>query len=917
MGGLLRINGFLAFVLWLSCLPTLVVTQSVDATVVGTVADSGGGILPGATVTATSAATGLVRSTTSDGSGRYVLRSLPAGRYEIRAEMAGMTTEIRREQEINVGTTVTVDFTLNVGGLAETVEVRSETPLLETSKNTLSRTVQSKEIDALPVVGRDFAALAALAPGVTRTGPGMGVEIGGNRGFQNAVQVDGVSSERNNIGTQRIAYAQDWIQEFQVMTGQYSAEFGQASGGVLNAVTKSGSNQTLGRAYGFFRDDAWDAMPTFATRKPPLEQQRAGGTVGGPLRRNSIFYFAGVEVLNNNSSNIVNSSFPEANVTVPFAQDQQLYLGKVDYTVTPAHTLRVRYNTQRVDTTGSGIGGQNTEEHGRQGTTRATDTIFNWTWAASDRWLHETRVAYGSFMGGDTCNYAERNPSGPWFMLDYPAANFRCPVNFGRIGERQYHALHNVSWNAGAHQVKLGAQVQRLRHHGNFRNSADGQYAFERDIPFALDNPASYPYLFRVDVPTTTAFDMRSWSVGGFVQDSWSVNQDFTLNAGLRYDIDTIFTSLNPYVRLDRGMHTINLDANNFAPRVGFAWTPFDDRKRTLIRGGAGLYYDQNHNNIAGILVQNNIQVDRSITINANVPFENPFGTPAAARRFLAEALAQNRIPDLSSVAATIRNTVDVDEDFRVPASAQFSGGIARQFSPGLSLTADVLYTRGVDQYLSRNVNIDPVTLQPINPNYNGISSWGNIGKTHYRALQLQANWAASARHLMKLAYTLANTTSNTSSTLSGGNATNPFDPSEDQGPADNDVRHVLSVNGSTRLPLGIEAAGIVSYRSALPYSATTNEQLDSDPWPDRPEPRNARRGDSALSVDVRLSKLIPLGRVGTGMAFVELFNLTNRVNYESFIGTITSTSFGQPTTAAPMRRVQLGFRLDFSGTRP
>jgi hypothetical protein len=166
---------------------------------------------------------------------------------------------------------------------------------------------------------------------------------------------------------------------------------------------------------------------------------------------------------------------------------------------------------------------------------------------------------------------------------------------------------------------------------------------------------------------------------------------------------------------------------------------------------------------------------------------------------------------------------------------------------------------------------------------------------------------------LVKVAYTLASTRSNTNSTLSAGAATNPFDYSEDEGPANSDVRHTLAVNGSTTLPLGLQLSGILTCRSGLPYSATSNApRPDGKPFSFRPEPRNARRGDSATSADIRVAKNMRVGARHAATAFVEVFNVTNTLNYGNYIGTITSSVFGQPTTAGPMRRTQLGFRFDF-----
>jgi hypothetical protein len=253
-----------------------------------------------------------------------------------------------------------------------------------------------------------------------------------------------------------------------------------------------------------------------------------------------------------------------------------------------------------------------------------------------------------------------------------------------------------------------------------------------------------------------------------------------------------------------------------------------------------------------------------------------------------------------------------VDRTLEIPATRQVSAGIVHT-AGWMNASVDVTFARGVDLYVIRDVNLDPVSFQRVNPNYSAISSFGNGGTSDYKALQVQANVIPNSRHLLKLAYTLARNHNNTNSTLSSGSATNPFDYSEDEGPADNDVRHILAVNGIASLPVGVQLSGILSYRSALPFSATTNApRPDGKPFGYRPEPRNARRGDSALSLDLRVAKTVRLPRGASAMVLAEMFNITNAVNYADYIGILTSSQFGQPTTAGPKRRLQLGFRVDF-----
>ena len=897
--------------------------QSVDVVVKGLVTDQTGAVLPGATVTVTNVETGLVRSATTDSSGLYRAPPAPAGLYTVTAEFAGFRPQIRMRQILHVGTTVTIDFVFDAVAAAEAVEVVSEAPVLETTKNTLSRLIVRDELDALPVVDRNFNGLASLAPGVTPTGIYGGVDVGGSRDFQNGYYVDGVSAEGIALGDQRITYAQDWIQEFQVLTSQYNAEFGRSSGGVLNAITRSGSNLTAGSVYGFLRNGSWDATPAFATSKATLDMKRLGATFGGRLITDRLFFFGGFEWFDGAMSNVVNSSFPEFNGEVPATSDQTVYIVKLEYHSSESSSYRVRYNRDTRDNAGVGVGGIVTEENGLSETYTANDVVGTWGRILSASAFNELRAAFSDTTRNSRCNFAERNPPGTWFGRRYPGATLGCPTGFGRVDGSEFQLIEELSWARGKHDVKSGAQVSRGESSGDFRFLRDGQYIFRTDIPFNLSDPASYPSRFAL-FEGPTEWDFSRWAGGVFVQDSWRVTSDLTLNVGVRYDLDGSYTALNSLVRVDRGLKRARVDRDNIAPRVGIAWTPFHDAGRTLVRGGVGVYYDENHLNVATHLLWNGILPERSIVLDASIPGLNPFWPDVArARRFLAEALARNTIPNISVVGGT----PDIEQDLEVPYTIQASAGVSRDFGRGWTASTDLVFARGLDQYLIRDVNYDrQAALEGrsvrVNPNYSFINRYGNGGKFTYRALQVQVGFAPRPGHLLRLSYTLAKNESNTNTALMGisaeraglpadAGATNPFDYEEDFGPTNNDIRHNLSVNAVTTLPLGIQVSGILSARSASPWSVTT-EQLDTDPFPDRPEPRNSRRGDGFFSLDTRLAKVFPIRARSVATAFIEIYNVTNATNYVGYVGTRGAAQFGQPTAALEKRRVQLGLRVDF-----
>lgn len=918
---------FLALALVLASRAT-VEGQSVDAVVQGVVSDPTGAGLPQAAVTLTNAATGLVRVATTDEAGRYRVPPVPAGVYTVKAEHERFQSYVRVGQLLHVGTTVTLDIVLGAPTAAETVTVTGGAAL-ESSDQALSRLVGSAEIDALPVVDRNFNALASLAPGVSPTGIYGGVDIGGSRDFQNGYHVDGVSAEGLGLGDQRMAYAQDWIQEFQVHTSQYPVEFGRASGGYLNAITRSGSNLFSARAYGFLRNEAWDATPAFAATKAPLTMKRVGGTAGGRVIRDRLFYFGGLEHFDHDTARVVNASFGEHNGSVPAGVRQTLSLARLDYHSGPS-AFRVRVNGDVRRRTNDGVDGTSTPEHGTSAHDSGREVVGTWNRMAGSAAFNELRLAYSATKSDTRCNFAMSHPPGTWFERNYPGTKLGCPTSFGRIDSGEIQLIDNVTWTRGRHDLKAGVQVSRGRSAGDFRMVRDGTYIFAMDVPFDVLDPRTYPMRFIIfEGPTT--WDYPHWSGGAFVHDSWRVTSRLTLHGGVRYDLDGSYTALNRRFRTDRPLTPVRLDRDNLAPRAGFTWIPFG-HGRTKVRGGIGRYFDEDHEEISQLLLQLNVLVDRSIFVVANSPGMNPFCPATCAgdtllrasaqlRQVLADALASNTIPDLTTLPGASGGTPDWDAALQVPFTVQASGGVSHTFRHGLTASADVLVSRGVDQYTLRDVNYDRDAalegrvVRP-EPRYTFINRYGNDGWFTYRALYLQAGWSQGARRLARVSYTLAANESNTNTALRGlvlgGIATNPFDLDEDIGPTNNDIRHNLSATGVTRTVVGMHLAGVLSVRSALPWSVATDNLGDRDPFPDRPEPRNARRGDNHVSLDLRVSRPFMLEPSGRLTVFVELFNLTNATNFTAYQTQPTAAGFARPTQAHEKRRLQLGFRIEF-----
>jgi hypothetical protein len=358
------------------------------------------------------------------------------------------------------------------------------------------------------------------------------------------------------------------------------------------------------------------------------------------------------------------------------------------------------------------------------------------------------------------------------------------------------------------------------------------------------------------------------------------------------------------------------VDYNNLAPRVGVAWAPARVR-RTTLRGSAGIFYDQNHNNFNAIYIVNTLLSDGFTQFDANNPFENPFynaadpaGSAAALRSFLASDYPF--FPDLSLAPVTPEVVDRVDPNLKTSFTVQYSGGVSHMFDRGSSVEVDYVHADGRDMpvFVDDNIEFATGVYSIRDPRFARILTVKNVGTSRFDALLMQARRRWTGGHI-GLSYTLSKTTSNNDGGIFGGAATNPFDLAEDQGPDSTDRRHNVVLNGSHVFPLAIQLSGIAIHRSAAPYSVTTRFQLDADPFRDRPEPRNSRRGDGESTIEVRVSKIVKIG-ASRVTGFWEMYNALNTDTFVNYAGSLESSSFGTPLAALDKRRQQFGFRIDF-----
>ena len=895
----------IAALVTLASAPASSLAQVTTAEILGTIVDESAAVLPGVTVTARNVQTGLERTATSNERGRYTLFALPPGSYVIRAELPGFGTETRDGLALSINQQVVLNITLKLASLAEAITVTSDAPLVQTTKAELGKTIDTTAIDSLPLNGRDFAQLAALVPGVKSTG-GAAMNIGGQISRNNSFSVDGVDNNSELLGGRQARYSQDVIREFQVLTNQFSAEFGRASGGVVNILTRSGTNDLSGRVFYYLRDEAFDATPAFASDKAPFQRQQFGGTAGGPVARDRTHYFASVERLT--EDRVASVVTPVLRGDFPQPTREMLAFGKLTHQISDRQSLLASYNFTKQDQEGQGVGGRQLPSHAFDSRTHNHIFVLGHTTVLSDSALNELR-----FSVQRRRTQSDAREPGPEIQRPSTIEGRANNMPQGWVEDR-YQITENFTkvfdWR-GEHSVKFGSDINLIRGDSVVETLFHGQWVFATDRPFDANELSTYPIQYSVrtgDPYVATPNNILAF----YVRDNWQPHPRFTFNLGLRYDLElATIGSVYP------------TDKNNLGPRLGFAWTPFEDAK-TVVHGGYGLFYDQLFGNLqmnmlrAGAPPPIGIGITRTIVLN-NPGYPDPFSRPGAV------ALEDGLISDGREIS---------------PYSGQFNFGFSRQLSSTMALSADYVHVRGYHMARPHDHNApDRITgIRPL-PDYGKIYTYQTSGDTWYDALQASVEKRLSHRFQFLASYTLSKTLDNIWPTFinqvgSAPQSQTDLDAEKSLSPVDE--RHRLVVSGVAHLPLGFQLGAILTTFSGRPYNITTGRDNNLDGHvSDRPnfvpdaegnaryvDPgigfnvvgnlgRNVGSGTGYLALDLRLSKILKVS--GTSIeVLAEAFNVTNRVNYSAFTGNIRSSLFGKPVSAFDSRQIQIGAKVDF-----
>ncbi|MEQ1949068.1 MAG: carboxypeptidase regulatory-like domain-containing protein [Bryobacteraceae bacterium] len=958
--------------------------QSGAATLNGTITDQSGAAVPAAKVTVSQAAIGLTRTTETTNSGLYAFPSLPVGGYTISVEKSGFGPAKAENVDLSIGTTSTLDFKLQVGTTTETVNVTTEAPLVETSQSQTSTVIDNKSVSDLPINGRNFLDFTLLTPGVvldrSRTGD---LSFGGQRGTANSVQIDGSDSNnsffgqamgRTGTGRNPYSFSQDSVQEFQVNANTYAPELGRAGGGVINVITKSGTNDFHGTAFEFFRDKAlnansWENNRAGSPRRN-YHYNQFGATLGGPIKKNKAFFFFDYDGQRNSEPIVVFF----AGGTAPADADSQrgvallqkylgayprslnnnVYLFKSDVNLSDSQRISVRYNANRFNGVNyENSGNQSALEHTGNADVTTDNVAGTHSWVLSPKALLESRV---SFTRDNEPGAS--NSTAPEAVIQNGGNTV---INIGRnnfsprfTNAKTFQWAEGFSYTRDRHSYKIGSDFIFQRIGNFFPGLFSGTFTFPSYAAFALGQPSQYRQAF-AGAGTDGALTHPNVNEYAFyVQDSWRVSNRLTLNYGARYDLfdyaaGTVKNTDAGLAALNLDTARINLDKNNLSVRLGFAYRVSDSGNLT-VRGGYGMFVGRTPAIITGTsLSQNGIQV-QTYTLTSNFPtYPNVLSAPPAL----------NRTPDIYVF----------DPNYQQPTSHQWSLNLQRQIGKSYSVQVGYLGVKGTNLTRTRDINLFPAVATagtladgtPVtfarrpsgrpNANFGRISLFDSGAASIYHSGFIQVNKRLAQNFQLMASYTLAkvidtkpDATSVVVGTDDAKNAQDTLNPDGERGRGNADIRHrfifsgVWDINYAKRVKSamlrniigGYQLSVVSTLQSGRPYTATVGSDPNNDGniSTDRPFAlgRNTFEGAGLAQVDMRFTRDIALykERVALRLMF-EAFNLTNRVNFNNYnlsqysfsasaFRFTPNASFFTPTSTSPNdpRILQLGAKITF-----
>jgi Carboxypeptidase regulatory-like domain/TonB dependent receptor/TonB-dependent Receptor Plug Domain len=858
----------------------------------GTVFDQSSDPVKGATVTVTNTETNQTRTAITDDRGHYLAAALPPGSYRVTVELTGFAPSVR-EVPLALGQGVRIDMTLTLAGGKEEVTVVGTAPVVDATHTAISSVVGQAQIESLPINLRNFLSFSIITPGVTNdrtpqqgASATSGLSFGGQRARSNNIMVDGLDNNDPIVGSVRATFSQEAIREFQVLTNSYSAEFGKASGGVVNIVTKSGTNELRGNAFVYGRDESLNARDHFEKvdvfgnavdrEKAPFSQYQWGGTLGGPLRKDRTFFFLSFEQVDIASHSFVTinpaaadvlraAGFPVELGNVPWDFKTTEVLAKIDHQWSPNHYFVLRGNYS--DTHNENVepfGGITARSRGARQLREDWSIAASQTDIISPRWVNEARVQFAREdqliqsldpnCGGE-CLTNEQG--GPTLEVTGVASVGRQRFTpQPRLNER-IQVMDTVSFFGGNHSVKAGFDYN----HVNTKETAlplhmGGRYIFASlpgaVLPLVGRPPQAAPIsaLEALSLGLPAAYVQgygsvpgayKDWDIALFLQDDWKVSNRLTLKAGVRYQRQQAY-DLDYTVSMPGGSsltYKYPQDNNNIAPRVALAYDPAGDGK-TSIHAAYGIFYDNQ------ILAAN--QIGNGINGEADGVRTLVLRFPASIAPWRAPG---HKIPEPTTPYPSLE--ISPDPGAETPYAHQAAVGFDRALGQDLSVAANFMYVRGKHQLGTLDYNpIVPSLGAGRRPNDIGgragtsasILQYTSFGETWYKGMTLSVSKRLRNNYQFTASYTLSKAEDNSTDFQSAfipqdnGQGRNPadttglplgFDPDSERGPATHDQRHRFVFSGLYQFPWDLQLSTITTFASGRPFNILAGADLNGD----------------------------------------------------------------------------------------
>jgi hypothetical protein len=926
---------------------TPVLAQQGTAAITGKITDEQGAILPGVAIVVTNEDTGVFREVATSTEGTYSVPQLVPGQYKVVATLTGFRTLERSGLILQVGTTLTINLTLAIGGLEETVTVAGESPLVDVTSARVGGNIGTGEIAELPAMNRNYFASVALLPGVQFSPSNqMGndtVIASGQSQQGNNVTVDGGYNIDDALGATAGAQVRtpiEAVQEFQVLTSMYDAEFGRASGIIVNAVTKAGTNDFRGVVFLSAASNALTSKDFLVKQgnlaKPDVTKRDWGGVIGGPVVRNKAHFFVSLErQVDNPTRTRVFPTRPSLDFSIVEERSGWNTLIRFDHQINPRHTWAVRWlresapqfpivgNRQTLDSVSDETDVDNTLVgtltsvfgDSKANTVRIARTWEHW-WHGNEcsRELGEERegVQSGCLPQFDNISFltqASTEAQGPW--------------------DDNYQIENDFSWfipgKKGDHELKFGARYNYTELVRVSQINMNGTFRFNTDLVFDPANPRTYPERLSIRQGEFEEF-IKNHTVELYAQDKWTMGGRTTLSIGLRYDLEFIPIDETHNPLFAEGNQDYPVDWNNLAPRIGITHS-LDGVGRSVLRGGYGIFYNRTVlGAIDDTLEQGKFTTSNVLMFPTNSADPGPSQGRFPTDPFLVNGPYLNRalLDQLYPPGVPLKNAGVVvfdSPDRRQPYAHQFTVGYSRQMAATLAVSADYIHMQNKDMFLSRDLNpavrvdtsrtgaltrVDAFGV--LGERYNQqVWVMENTGESTYDGLNLSLekryanNWAG------RISYSLSKTTGTAFAQADRNQYQVLTDLNLDlnDGPTDFDRRHILSINGRTEIPKakGVTVSSTLRYMSGAPFTIY-NSNIDADRNGELVDPSpsgtysgiatnamqnvenaggdNGARGPDYFQIDMRVGWRGRLGGSRTLDVFLDIFNVTNRTNWDN-----------------------------------